>query len=69
VHDTEGGTTYCPHCAKALIVRDWYQLLDYRLDDGGHCRECGGAVAGRFQALDIARQFGPKRVPVRLSAA
>ncbi len=69
VHDTEGGTTFCPHCANALIVRDWYTILDYRLSDDGHCRECGGAVAGRFQALDIKRQFGPKRIPVRLGVA
>ncbi|MGH8120988.1 MAG: AmmeMemoRadiSam system radical SAM enzyme, partial [Gammaproteobacteria bacterium] len=24
VHDTHGGTTFCSHCHKALIVRDWY---------------------------------------------
>ncbi len=68
VHDTEGGTTFCPHCGKALIVRDWYTLLDYRVSADGHCRECGGAVAGRFQAFDIKQQFGPKRIPVRLAA-
>jgi pyruvate formate lyase activating enzyme len=68
VHDTEGGTTFCPCCGKALIVRDWYTLLDYRVSADGHCRECGGAVAGRFQAFDIKQQFGPKRIPVRLGA-
>ena len=68
VHDTEGGTTFCPHCGKALIVRDWYTLLDYRVSADGHCRDCGGAVAGRFQAFDIKQQFGPKRIPVRLAA-
>jgi pyruvate formate lyase activating enzyme len=67
VHDTEGGTTYCPHCGEALIVRDWYTILDYRVTPDGHCRECGGAVAGRFQAFDIKQQFGPKRIPVRLA--
>ncbi|MDP2639411.1 MAG: AmmeMemoRadiSam system radical SAM enzyme [Betaproteobacteria bacterium] len=68
VHDPEGGTTYCPHCGKALIVRDWYQLLDYRVSADGHCSECGGAVAGRFQAFDIKQQFGSRRIPVRLAA-
>ncbi len=68
VHDTEGGTTFCPHCGDALIVRDWYNILNYRVSDDGRCRECGGAVAGRFQALDIKRQFGSKRIPVRLGA-
>jgi len=69
VHDTEGGTTYCPHCGKALIVRDWYQLLEYRVSAEGHCGECGGAVAGRFQAFDLKKQFGPRRIPVRLAGA
>jgi pyruvate formate lyase activating enzyme len=69
VHDTEGGTTYCPHCGKALIVRDWYQLLEYRVSADGHCGECGGAVAGRFQAFDLKQQFGPRRIPVRLAGA
>jgi pyruvate formate lyase activating enzyme len=69
VHDTEGGTTYCPHCGKALIVRDWYQLLEYRVRADGHCGECGGAVAGRFQAFDLRQQFGPRRIPVRLAGA
>ena len=49
VHDTEGGTTFCPHCGNALIVRDWYNLLNYRVTEDGHCRECGGAIAGRFR--------------------
>ncbi|MBE0612602.1 MAG: AmmeMemoRadiSam system radical SAM enzyme [Burkholderiales bacterium] len=69
VHDTEGGTTFCPHCGKALIVRDWYKLLDFRLSADGHCRECGGAITGRYQAFDLKDQFGPKRIPVRLAAS
>jgi pyruvate formate lyase activating enzyme len=69
VHDTEGGTTYCPHCGKALIVRDWYRLLDYRVSPDGHCLECTGAVAGRYQAFELEQQFGSKRIPVHLAAA
>jgi len=65
VHDTEGGTTSCPHCGNAVIVRDWHRILNYRIDETGHCRECGGAVAGRFERFD--RAFGPQRVPVRLA--
>jgi pyruvate formate lyase activating enzyme len=59
-------TTFCPHCAYALIVRDWYNILDYRITDDGHCRECGGAIAGRYQRFGKA--FGPRRIPVRLAA-
>lgn len=35
-------------CKEPVIVRDWYQLLDYRLTPQGNCRGCGGAIAGRF---------------------
>src|SRR5260370_28835978 len=31
VHDPEGGTTFCPACAKPLIVRDWYEIRSYDL--------------------------------------
>ena len=65
VHDTEGGTTFCPHCGNAAIVRDWYRILDYRVTDDGRCRECGRAIAGRFEHLEKA--FGARRVPVRLA--
>jgi pyruvate formate lyase activating enzyme len=66
VHDTEGGTTLCPHCENALIVRDWYNILNYRLGDDGRCLECGGAIAGRYQHVD--RAFGSRRIPVRLAS-
>jgi pyruvate formate lyase activating enzyme len=66
VHDTEGGTTSCPHCGAELIVRDWYNILDYRVTADGHCEGCGGAIAGRYQRFDKA--FGSRRIPVRLSA-
>jgi len=69
VHDTDGGTTHCPNCANALIVRDWYNILNYRVTEDGHCRECGAIVAGRFQPFDVTRQFGSKRMPVRIAGA
>jgi pyruvate formate lyase activating enzyme len=66
VHDKEGGTTLCPHCGKALIVRDWYDILGYRVGDDGRCLQCGGAIAGRYQHFDQA--FGQRRIPVRLAS-
>jgi len=66
VHDAEGDTTFCPHCGKAAIVRDWYNILDYRVGDDGHCLACGGAIAGRYQHFD--KPFGSRRIPVRLAA-
>ena len=65
VHDTEGGTTFCPGCGNALIVRDWHRILNYRVTPGGACRECGTAIAGHFGEFNKA--FGPRRIPVRLA--
>lgn len=67
VHDTEGGTTFCPGCAKPLIVRDWYAVLDYALDAQGGCPHCGTRMPGRF-ASRFERAFGRRRLPVRVAA-
>jgi len=66
VHDNEGGTTFCSGCGTALIVRDWYRILKYRLDAQGCCPDCGTALAGRF--AEAAGSFGAQRIPVRLGA-
>ncbi|MGH8765284.1 MAG: AmmeMemoRadiSam system radical SAM enzyme, partial [Burkholderiales bacterium] len=66
VHDEEGGTTYCPSCENAVIVRDWYEMRAYRLDEQGACASCGAKLAGRYGKF--TRAFGSKRIPVRLSA-
>ncbi len=65
VHDPEGGTTFCPGCGLALITRDWYEILQYRLTDDGHCPQCGRAIAGRFGPFHGA--FGNRRLPVRMN--
>src|SRR5262245_48071318 len=46
VHDADGGTTSCPSCQASLVVRDWYDILDYRLVHG-KCERCGNTIAGR----------------------
>jgi pyruvate formate lyase activating enzyme len=66
VHDPEGGTTYCPGCGQAVIERDWYAILAYRLDAQGACTACGHRLAGRFGEFRGA--FGPRRVPVHIHA-
>jgi pyruvate formate lyase activating enzyme len=66
VHDREGGTTYCPGCGNAAVVRDWHRIEEYRLTPEGSCPDCGTAIAGRFEAFDLRRQWGRKRVPIRL---
>jgi pyruvate formate lyase activating enzyme len=62
VHDVEGGTTFCPSCGEACVVRDWYRILAYRLDAEGRCGRCATSIAGRWGRR--AGDFGAKRVPV-----
>jgi pyruvate formate lyase activating enzyme len=67
VHDKDGGTTYCPGCRQALIVRDWYQIQHYAVRADGSCPHCGIALAGRYE--QFSEQFGRRRIPVRLQPA
>ena len=64
VHDTDGGSTWCPNCHGLLIERDWYTLGRWELNSKGKCRHCGYQVPGHFSAAP--GQFGPRRMPVRL---
>jgi len=65
VHDEEGGSTYCPSCGEAVIVRDWYDIRGYHLTETGSCQHCGARVAGRYQKYE--KPFGSRRIPVRLA--
>ena len=66
VHDSDGGSTYCPSCEEVVIERDWYRIGEYRVTEQGTCAHCGAAIAGRFGAF--TKPFGPQRIPVRLAA-
>jgi pyruvate formate lyase activating enzyme len=66
VHDREGGTTFCPGCGQAVIVRDWYEILAYDLTPEGRCRHCDARLPGRYDAP--GRPWGRRRVPVRIAA-
>jgi len=66
VHDREGGTTFCPNCRAALVVRDWHRIESYRLTLEGHCPDCNAKIPGRFEAFDAKRQWGRKRIPVMM---
>ncbi|OIQ95724.1 pyruvate formate-lyase 1-activating enzyme [mine drainage metagenome] len=67
VHDVEGDTTFCPACQKAVIARDWYEILRYELTDDGRCKGCGAALAGRYG--HYGTPFGSRRIPVRMAMA
>jgi len=64
VHDTNGDTTMCPECGNTLIVRDWYDILDYSMTDDGRCPGCDTTIAGRFPHFEHA--YGNHRMPVSL---
>ncbi len=64
VHDTTGGTTFCHACGAKLIVRDWYEMLEWNLSDDGRCKKCGAKCAGVFNGP--AGDWGARRQPVRL---
>ena len=46
VHDPDGGTTTCPGCGAAVVIRDWYSMRHYALTDDGRCRACGTQLPG-----------------------
>lgn len=64
VYDIDGGTTFCPSCGEAVIVRNGYDIPTYRLDDDGHCRNCRAAIPGRYRHFSAA--YGNRRQPVHL---
>lgn len=64
VHDSNGGSTWCPECGELLIERDVYELGKWGLEDGA-CHKCGFKIAGVFD--DQPGDWGSRRLPVRLS--
>ena len=65
VHDSSGGSTYCPQCDQRVIERDWYELGEYRLDKN-RCQHCGTEIAGVFES--VPGNWGRKRQPIVLGA-
>lgn len=64
VHDSEGGSTYCPNCKHRVIERDWYVLGEYQLDSAGKCLHCGHTIPGVFS--EKPGDWGAKRQPVHI---
>lgn len=62
VHNVAGDTTYCSSCEHAVIVRDWYEIESYHLNDDGRCANCGTPIAGRFEKF--TGSFGRYHIPV-----
>ena len=65
VHDSAGGSTWCPGCGTRVIERDWYTLGEWQLDALGRCAKCGTLIAGVFEARPGT--WGARRMPVRMT--
>lgn len=49
VHYREGDTTFCPGCGEKLVVRDWFQVSENRLETSSGaaaCPRCGRVIPG-----------------------
>lgn len=68
VHDREGGTTLCPGCGAALIVRDWQRIVEWRMAPGGRCSACGRAIPGVWTDDGRPGGFDGRRLPVRIAS-
>jgi AmmeMemoRadiSam system radical SAM enzyme len=64
VDDITHQSTYCPHCGRVVIERNWYDISGYHLR-GSACANCGGTIAGRFG--ERAGTWGRRRQPVNIS--
>ncbi|MDQ6970452.1 MAG: AmmeMemoRadiSam system radical SAM enzyme [Mariprofundus sp.] len=64
VHDNTGGTSLCSACQHKVIVRDWFNILEYHLSDDGRCMACGHVMAGCFAPFE--RAFGARRIAIRI---
>lgn len=62
--DPEGNTTWCPHCAHALIRRDGYTITSWNLSAEGTCRSCNYRLPGVFEAEH--GHWGSRRLPIHL---
>jgi pyruvate formate lyase activating enzyme len=47
VQSPEGGTTFCPGCGVAVIIREGFRIKKLHLA-GGVCTACGTIIPGRF---------------------
>ncbi|OYP30354.1 AmmeMemoRadiSam system radical SAM enzyme [Rhodopirellula sp. MGV] len=63
VHDTQRQSTYCDHCQRLIIERDWHQLGQYSLRHD-RCAHCDHPIPGVFEAK--AGDWGARRQRVRI---
>jgi AmmeMemoRadiSam system radical SAM enzyme/AmmeMemoRadiSam system protein B/AmmeMemoRadiSam system protein A len=64
VDDVAHQSTYCPHCKKPVIERNWYNLGAFHVKNG-RCGHCGGQIVGHFE--ERPGTWGRKRIPVAIA--
>lgn len=65
VHDQAGDTTFCHYCGEELIIRDWYEIKTWNMQELGRCPKCDSTCAGVFDKEH--GKWGSKRLPVKLN--
>jgi pyruvate formate lyase activating enzyme len=65
VDDISRQSTYCPSCRTRVIERNWYEIGEYKLEDG-HCPSCQTTIAGIFEKEKGV--WGRRRLPVVISS-
>jgi pyruvate formate lyase activating enzyme len=50
IRNEEGGTTFCSGCGTALVVRNGYDIREWRLAEGGRCCRCEAVCPGVFES-------------------
>lgn len=59
--------TYCPSCHTMVIRRTGFQVLENRMNSPGHCPDCGGRIAGVWEACAPTKSQGAGfPIPVRV---
>ena len=64
VHHEAADSTYCPHCGKRLIGRDWYNLTGWELNKDSQCPGCAHSIPGVFE--ETPGTWGARRAPVNM---
>ena len=71
MHDSTGGSTWCPGCHHRIIGRDWYELSEWQLqvdtEGRGTCAHCQTPIAGVF--AEKPGTWGRKRARIKFRPA
>jgi pyruvate formate lyase activating enzyme len=58
--------TFCPKCARAVVRRRGYRILEYGITGAGTCAQCGAHVAGVWPEDPRSVRLGGMGIPRRV---